>query len=288
MKKRVILLGDERKPGVKDAARRLEGLIRRRAVLLATDLTEETDLRALGADLAVILGGDGSILAAARRMGNRPIPTIGVNFGRFGFLTDIGAGDAETDLAEVLDRDLVVEERLVLEARIVRDGSHEESLLALNEFYAGPQTVGRVITIDLFLDGEYANTYRGDGLVVATPTGSTGHSLSAGGPIVDPRVGAILLTPVSPHSLTNRPLVVPPDVRVELRPKPDHTQTHATFSADGQVSREVPIGATASISCAGFRFPLVRSGLHSRYHVLRTRLGWRGQPPDVGTGGEAP
>jgi NAD+ kinase len=273
---------------VKDAARRLADLIHRRAVLLATDLAGQIDLRTLDADLAVILGGDGSILSAARRMGNRPIPTIGVNFGRFGFLTDIGAGDAETDLAEVLGRDLVVEERLVLEGRILREDGPEERLLALNEFYAGPQTVGRVITIDLLLDGEYANTYRGDGVVVATPTGSTGHSLSAGGPIVDPRVGAILLTPVSPHSLTNRPLVVPPDVKVELRPKPDHTQTFATFSADGQISREIPIGATAVITRADFRFPLVRSGMHSRYHVLRTRLGWRGQPPDVGTGAEAP
>jgi NAD+ kinase len=169
----------------------------------------------------------------------------------------------------------------MLEAVVPACDAGTERLVALNEFYFGPQRVGRVITIDIFLDGEYANTYRGDGLVVGTPTGSTGHSLSAGGPIVDPSLEAILLTPVSPHSLTNRPIVVPPGVRVGVRPKPDHWQMHATFSADGQVERTVPMGATATITRAAQRFPLVRTGLRSRYGILRTRLGWRGQPPEL-------
>jgi len=150
---------------------------------------------------------------------------------------------------------------------------------ALNEFFIGPGTVGRVVTIEVHLDGEYATTYRGDGVLVATPTGSTGHSLSAGGPIVDPELEAILLTPVSPHSLTNRPLVVPPSICVELFPVLDHGENRATFSADGQVTRPLDSGERVIVTRARHHFPLVRSGIRTRYDVLRSRLGWSGQPP---------
>jgi NAD+ kinase len=211
-------------------------------------------------------------------MGTNPIPTIGVNFGKFGYLTDIRSRDVTEELEQVLAGRYVVEERLVLRGTIPTDEGPRE-VLALNEFYFGPQTVGRITSIELTLDGAYATTYRGDGLLVATPTGSTGHSLSAGGPIVDPELAAMILTPVSPHSLTNRPLVVPPQTRVRVTPQADHTMTHATVSADGQVSLRVPLGESAEITRAAHAFPLVRSGRRSGYDVLRTRLGWSGQPP---------
>ncbi len=278
MKTRVILLGNERKEGVPAAVERIREWIRDRAELVAVDLKGDLDLRAVDADLLIIFGGDGSILASARRMGDRPIPSIGVNFGKFGFLTDIRSREVETELDRVLTKNLVIEERLVLVGSVPQPDCDQE-VLALNEFYLGPQTVGRMIAVELRLNGEYATTFRGDGLLVATPTGSTGHSLSAGGPIVDPELEAILLTPVSPHSLANRPLVVPPDVKVEIRALTDPHQTHATLSADGQITFLVPLGEVVTIRRAGHTFPIVRSGIRTRYDVLRSHLGWSGQPP---------
>ncbi len=274
MRKRVVLLGDGRKDGVRQAVERVVPFIRERAELLGIDLGGRFDVHGIEADLLVIFGGDGSILATARSMGARRIPTIGVNFGKFGFLTDIRARDVEVELERVLEGDYSLEERLMLRAVIA-----EDEFQALNEFFIGPGTVGRVVTIEVQLDGEYATTYRGDGVLVATPTGSTGHSLSAGGPIVDPELEAILLTPVSPHSLTNRPLVVPPSVRVELFPVLERGDNRATFSADGQVTRPLEMGERVIVTRAPHHFPLVRSGIRTRYDVLRSRLGWSGQPP---------
>jgi NAD+ kinase len=274
MRRRVVLLGDARKPRVREAVEQIAPFIRERADLKAIDLSGSFDLDFSDTDFVVIFGGDGSILAAARAMGDHPVPTIGVNFGKFGFLTDIRAQDVRHELGRVLAGDFTVEERLML--RAVIDG---EEFLALNEFYIGPSTVGRVVTLEVHLDGEYATTYRGDGLLVSTPTGSTGHSLSAGGPIVDPKVEAILLTPVSPHSLTNRPLVVPPSVQVDLLPVQDHGDSLATFSVDGQLTRPLTMGESVAVTRAPVTFPLARTGIRTRYAVLRSRLGWSGQPP---------
>lgn len=278
MKKRVILLGDERKPGVRKAVERVRDAIVDLADIVAVDLDLTLDLTAIKADLVVIFGGDGSILATARRMGSRPIPAIGVNFGKFGFLTDIRARDVVADLELVLEGKAVVEKRLLLTARITRPEGDLE-LTALNEFFLAPPTVGRVVTIEVSLDDEYATTYRGDGVLVVTPTGSTGHSLSAGGPILDPELEAIILTPVNPHSLSNRPLVLPPDVEVLLRPEPDHEEPVARLSADGQVSVELESDVEVRIRRAAHRFPLVKTGVRGRYDVLRDRLGWSGLPP---------
>jgi len=278
VKKRVILLGDERKPGVRKAVERVRDAIVDLADIVAVDLDLTLDLTAIKADLVVIFGGDGSILATARRMGSRPIPAIGVNFGKFGFLTDIRARDVVADLELVLEGKAVVEKRLLLTARITRPEGDLE-LTALNEFFLAPPTVGRVVTIEVSLDDEYATTYRGDGVLVVTPTGSTGHSLSAGGPILDPELEAIILTPVNPHSLSNRPLVLPPDVEVLLRPEPDHEEPVARLSADGQVSVELESDVEVRIRRAAHRFPLVKTGVRGRYDVLRDRLGWSGLPP---------
>ena len=280
MRKRVILLGDERKDGVRPALESVTGWIGEVADLVAVDLDASLDLGSTDADLVVIFGGDGSILAAARRMGDRPIPTIGVNFGKFGYLTDIRARDVRAELPKVLAGEFVIEDRLMLSGRI-RGAERDEEFIALNEFYMGPATVGRVVTFELFLSGEYATTYRGDGLIVSTPTGSTGHSLSAGGPIVDPRLAAVVLTPANPHSLSNRPLLLPPGITVSLCPKPDHGPDEVSFTADGQVTVPMSLDETVEIKRAPHRFPLVKTGLRTRYDILRDRLGWSGQPPYV-------
>jgi len=278
VKKRVILLGDERKAGVREAVERVRDAIDGLSEIVAVDLDLTLDLKSTRADLVVIFGGDGSILATARRMGSRPVPAIGVNFGKFGFLTDIRARDAVEDIKKVLSGQAVIERRLLLTASISRPEGDLE-LVALNEFFLAPPTVGRVVTIEVSLSGEYATTYRGDGVLVATPTGSTGHSLSAGGPILDPELEAIILTPVNPHSLSNRPLVLPPNAEVLLRPEPDHEEPVARLSADGQVSVEIESDVEVRICRAAHRFPLVKTGVRGRYDVLRDRLGWSGLPP---------
>jgi len=278
MKKRVILLGDERKAGVRPAVEKVRAALADLIDLVAVDLDGSLDFRTVEADLVVIFGGDGSLLYTARRMGDRPIPSIGVNFGKFGFLTDIRASSAVEELSKVFRGECETESRLVLEAKLTAP-ERTEVHHALNEFYLGPSTVGRVVTIELLLDGVLATTYRGDGLVVATPTGSTGHSLSAGGPILNTDLDAIILTPVSPHSLTNRPLVIPADTVVRLSTPEEMHDGHGTFSVDGQVSVPLHSDSFVEISAAPYRFPIVRTGLRDRYRVLRERLGWSGHPP---------
>jgi NAD+ kinase len=249
------------------------------ADIVAVDLDNSLDLENAEADLVVIFGGDGSLLAAARKMGSRPIPTLGVNFGKFGFLTDIRARSVREELSGVLAGEFDIEHRLMLAAEITGADRAPHEYFALNEFFVGPNTVGRVATVTVRLEGDYANTFRGDGLIVATPTGSTGHSLSAGGPIVIPSIEAILLTPVAPHSLANRPLLVPPGATIELSGEQEHGARWVTFTADGQISIRMDATETLTIRRATHRFPLVRAGRRRPYDTLRERLGWSGLPP---------
>src|SRR5437762_5991614 len=160
------------------------------------------------ADLAIVLGGDGTMLSVARQLAPFDVPLIGINQGRLGFLTDIPLANMEAVLGPMLDGHHVEERRTLLEATVRRNGKADESALALNEVVVNRGTSGGMIDSAVDIDGRFVYALRSDGLIVATPTGSTAYSLSAQGPIVDPQVPALLLVPVAPHALTNRPIAV--------------------------------------------------------------------------------
>jgi NAD+ kinase len=247
-------------------------------VLEATDLGGEADLSGLGADVALVLGGDGTVLHTARRMGDRPTPVLGVNQGRLGFLAELTPGEVVDRLPDLAGRRFTVENLMTLDVTLARPGEPER-FRALNDVVLRAAPPFHLVEIGLSIDGEAVITYRGDGLIVATPVGSTAHSLSAGGPILPPDAHMFVVTPICPHTLTQRPLVDSTHKLLELTPLGPERAIHLVV--DGQVQR--PIGAEdrVQIRRGTTPFPMVRLPGHSYYRTLRDKLGWGTNPPEV-------
>ena len=166
-------------------------------------------------DLLIVLGGDGTLLSAARALGNHKVPILAVNLGGLGFLTSVTLDELYPLLEQVLAGKHRISERMMLDAEIHRGGQPAEQQCALNDAVANKAALARMLDFDVYVDGNHVGRYRADGLVVATPTGSTAYSLAAGGPIMDPDLDAFVITPICPHMLTNRPLVVPDTARID-------------------------------------------------------------------------
>ena len=198
---RVALIGKVRSPEIAGSLRELAELLGKRGctVLEAKDAS---------ADLAVVVGGDGSLLAAARELVGRKVPVVGVNLGRLGFMTDIGHENMREGIGAILDGQYTIEERALLDAEIFRGAKSQLRSIALNEAVVGKGAQGRLIEFALSIDGEFVYRLRGDGVIVATPTGSTAYALSAQGPILHPAVPALALVPLNPHTLSARPVSV--------------------------------------------------------------------------------
>jgi NAD+ kinase len=227
------------------------------------------------ADLLVVFGGDGTMLDAARAVmrSSADPPLVGVNLGHLGFLTEIGRGDLVPALEAIVDGRLSTETRLVLEGRIERPDGTEASSLALNDIVITRGALSRMIEMDVEVDGQFVCHVKADGLIVATATGSTAYNLSAGGPIVHPSVDALVLTPIAPHALTNRPLVLAADGRIGLRPVIE-PQSEIVVTFDGQ--QGVPLGAgdRVEIGRASRRLRLARVSSRSHFDMLREKLKW--------------
>jgi NAD+ kinase len=274
--RRVLILGDRRKAGVAEAAARVRSFLRRRARVVAADLDGRRDLSRVKADLAIVLGGDGAILSAARRMGEAPAPILGVKFGKLGFLTELRENEIEDALERWLGGRLPPPRpRMRLRCTIERAGRRArrrpEEALALNDVVVerfGPRTV----VLHLEVDGKYATTYRGDGVIASTPVGSTAHSLAAGGPLLEPSLEAVVLTPMCPHTLANRPVVLPAGSRIAL--VLDSPGVTALAVADGQQSFEIRAGDRVRLRRAHRPALLLPAGGRDYFEVLRDRLNW--------------
>jgi NAD+ kinase len=275
---RIFIVGDANRPGTADVARRISALLRGRVVVLGVDLDGTGDLAGAGADLVVVLGGDGSILGAVRRLGDRDTPVLGVNLGKLGFLAAVHAREIDAAVEDlIVGGRLVVSRRMRLEADVRHaDGRVEGPLTGLNDA-AVERWDPRSIGVELKVDGQLATTYRGDGVIVATPTGSTAHSLAAGGPIVEPQLEALVVSPMCPHSVANRPLVLRADQVLELHVVAGSRKPG--LSVDGQLLVDLQEGAVVTVRRsprpAALAFPADRTF----YDVLHTRLHWAGQPP---------
>ncbi|NOY44688.1 MAG: NAD(+)/NADH kinase [Deltaproteobacteria bacterium] len=228
------------------------------------------------ADLVVVLGGDGTLLAAVRALGGREIPILGVNIGFLGFLTEIPLAELFSTLERIREEGWTVDPRTTLEGEVVRQGRAIQRFRVLNDVVFNKGALARISDLEVRVDGAYLTNYRGDGLIVATPTGSTAYSLSAGGPIVQPQVPALVLSPICPHTLTQRPILLPDTCRVEVRLASKNGEVFLTL--DGQEGMELDEGDRVRVVRGESRVLLVRSAERDYYRVVRTKLMWGGSP----------
>ncbi|MEO0576036.1 MAG: NAD(+)/NADH kinase [Pseudomonadota bacterium] len=225
------------------------------------------------ADLFIAIGGDGTMLYAARVAVGKDIPLLGINLGRLGFLTDISPDEVEASLTAVLNDEALSETRLLLQASVTRDGTEIASALAMNDVVLGRCDTGRMIDFQTRVNGTFVNDHAGDGLIAATATGSTAYALSCGGPIMQPGVSAIALVPVCPHTLSDRPIVLPSTVHIEVQ-RTGHYETAAEISVDGQFLAPLDSGDTLSIKAAEQRLKLIHPPGYDYFELLRSKLNW--------------
>jgi NAD+ kinase len=223
-------------------------------------------------DLLIVLGGDGTLLSAARLAADRKVPILAVNLGGLGFLTTVSQDELYLILEEIFSGKHRVSERVMLETEIVRSGSVIRRQIALNDAVLNKAALARIMDVELRVDGEYVTTYKADGLILSTPTGSTAYSLAAGGPIVYPTVEAFVVTPICPHTLTNRPLVIPDSARIEIDFQAGDDPVFLTL--DGQLGIELARGDHIVVRKASEKLHLVRPARKTYFQILRNKLKW--------------
>jgi NAD+ kinase len=270
----VILLGAAERAKVLQTAERLKPAIERHVDVVLSDFQGRHDLSRVQADLAIVMGGDGSILRAANQMGQLQVPVLGVNLGKLGFLAGISPNDLPDILPHVCAGRCRVVEHLMFDCEVTRDGRGVAHRLGLNEtaILAGPPY--SMLNVDLYVDSELVTTYSCDGLIVSTPVGSTAHSLSAGGPILQKNLPAFVICPLSPHTLTVRPLVDTADHQFEMVVHQPHANTAVVV--DGRQLHTLSSADRVCVRRAQPKFKMVEVPGHSYYRTLREKLGWAG------------
>ncbi len=224
------------------------------------------------ADLVIVLGGDGTLLSVARRANTRVVPILGVNLGSLGFLTSTTTNELFSTLEQILHGEYEVEQRSLLEVTLVRHSERAEPFQVLNDAVINKGALARIIDLEAWVDDHYLCTYKADGLIVATPTGSTAYSLAAGGPIIAPAVGVVVLSPICPHMLTNRPIILPDtaNIRVVLRT----AEEDVILTLDGQEGHPLKQGDTVSIKRSESTVALIKPQNRTFFEVLRSKLRW--------------
>jgi len=225
-----------------------------------------------GLELLVVLGGDGTLLSATRALAGQKVPILAVNLGGLGFLTSVTREELYPVLEQVLDGRHNTSERMMLDAHTFRNGKVVERQTALNDAVINKAALARMLDFDLYVDSAPVGRYRADGLIVATPTGSTAYSLAAGGPIVHPQLDAFVITPICPHMLTNRPLVIPDTARVEIHIAAGEEPVYLTL--DGQIGFQLQPSDRVVVTKSKNRVAFIRSPQKTYFEVLRSKLRW--------------
>jgi len=266
------------------ALRYLAGCLRERSLrvlfdplaasLIGEPLELAMDLRAMGeqCDLAITVGGDGTLLGAARALADAGVPLLGINLGRLGFLADLASDALQTCLEPILYGEFDAEERFLLSAKV----NGKDPVLALNDVVIHKWNTARMIELETRIDGVFVNRQRGDGLIVATPTGSTAYALSGGGPLIHPALDVIALVPICPHTLSNRPLVVAGASQVEILANSRFDQGHVVLTCDGQIDVFLSADSNVLIQRAPRPIRLLHPRGHDHFQILRAKLGWAG------------
>lgn len=227
-------------------------------------------------EFIIVLGGDGTLLSVARLIGGKGTPILGVNLGSLGFLTEVTLEEMYPLLEEILAGDMIIDERGMLEASIQRDGKEVAKYLVLNDVVINKGAFARMILMETRVGGRYLNTYRADGLIISTPTGSTAYSLSAGGPIVYPTVGSVIISPICPHTLTNRPIVIPDNMDIEVTLSTENED--ALITLDGQEGFSLKYMDTIVVKKSLNKTRLILSPKKDYYQILRQKLRWGDKP----------
>jgi NAD+ kinase len=224
------------------------------------------------AEMIIVLGGDGTLLSVARLVGSHEVPILGVNLGGLGFLTEITLEELYRVLDRVIQGDFVTDERVVLNAAVIRRGERLAEFIVLNDAVINKGALARIIDLETTINGEYLTTFKSDGLIISTPTGSTAYNLSAGGPIVYPSLHCIIITPICPHTLTNRPIMIPDDVEVRAILK--SKQQEVLLTLDGQQGFVLEFGDVVVVKKAEGKILLIKSPYRHYFEVLREKLKW--------------
>lgn len=273
-RQKIFITGNPTKPEVARCAGEIERFLaaRKDAECAGVDLEGSADLAAAAPDLVVALGGDGTVLSVARRLAGAAVPVLGVKMGHKGFLTPATPEAASAALAEHLEGRCTVSERMMLEVAVTRGAGEPARHLALNDAVVGRGREARMLALDVAAGGEAVMSFDGDGLIVATPTGSTAYGLAAGGPILSASMRAVSVVPICPHTLTTRPVVVSADEAVEVAVRTRGEAAELTL--DGQVSCELASGDRVRIRAAKEVFRLVEIEGRTPFAAIRENLGW--------------
>ncbi len=276
-KRRVYLLANPDKPEAARAMRAAANLQVESVDIVGSAVgVDATDAVKAGVDRLIVFGGDGTLIGVARSMGANQLPLVGVNIGKLGFLAEFSVDELNASFARIASDDELVTRLNVLHVTVRHNGGVRDTSLAINDcvIHAGPPY--RIIRLGVSINGEHLTTVGGDGLIVCTPSGSTAHNLSAGGPIVQPRVPAIVLSPLNPHSLTHKPLVVESDSTIEIHAS--EVNEGSTAIIDGQVTCPLQPGDRITVRRFESDYLLVRNPLYARWHKLVTKLHWGRSP----------
>ena len=280
--KQIGIVAKRNRPPALRLARKLTMWLRRRRRTVLLENEAATALRLAGgvtkqemmkrADLVIVLGGDGTLLSVARHSGPRRVPVLGINMGGLGFLTDVRPEEAFQAIERVLAGHYRLERRSMLDTCVMRGGKPLRRFQALNDVVINKGALARILDLETSVDGVPLCTYKADGLILSTPTGSTAYSLSAGGAIVEPSIGVLLILPICPHTLTQRPIVLPERSHVRIAVcSPDED---VVLTIDGQEGMELATDDVVAVRPAKHRVHLVRSPEHSFFELLRTKLRW--------------
>ncbi len=272
---RVVLLGFGGRPGVLEGAKQLRKMLPEWVEVVESDFTGLKDLSAVDADLAIVLGGDGSILRAAHQMDCHQLPVLAVNMGKLGFLADLSLLEVPKLLEDYQQGKLKVIEHLMFECLWIRGEEVIRCVRGLNEVAVQSGATFSILDVDLYVDGELVTTYSCDGLIIASPVGSTAHSLSAGGPILRKTLEAFVISPISPHTLTHRPVVDSADRVFDLLVP--HPSEQTGLVVDGRVVGTLEANDRIRVQKITPSFKLVAGPDHSYYRTLREKLGWSGR-----------
>ena len=285
--RRIALIGKYRSPEIAES---LLALAAQLSTLGREIMIEEATAAAVGsngyavanyealgarADLAIVLGGDGTMLNAARQLARFDVPLVGINQGRLGFMTDIALDAMEGSIEALLAGQFVPEQRVLLDAEVLRDGRREFATLALNDVVVNKGDTGRMIELDVKVDGELIHVLRADGLIISTPTGSTAYALSANGPILHPSVAGIAIVPLCPHALSNRPITVSDGSRIDIGLLPTHD---ARVHFDGQGRFDARAGDVLRVARSRHSITLLHPPGYSYFAMLREKLHWSSTP----------
>ena len=231
-----------------------------------------TEKLASGVDLMLVLGGDGTMIATARMIADQEVPVLGVNYGGLGYLAEFRIEELYSALESILAGNYRLDKRVMLAVELIRGGVSMTTNRVLNDVVINKSALARIIEIEAFFNSQFVNSFRADGLIVSTPTGSTAYNLSAGGPVIFPSMNAVVITPICPFTLSNRPIVVPDNAEIELTLKTD--QEEVALTLDGQVGFPLKVEDRVVIRKSRTTFNLIQPSNRNYFDVLRDKLRW--------------